>query len=297
MEAATSQGRDVVIVDTAGRLHVDRDLMDELVRVRNATKPHNVLMVLDAMTGQDAVNVAEQFRDAVDFDGVILTKLDGDARGGAALSVRAVTGKPILFASVGEKLDALEEFHPDRMASRILGMGDVLTLIERAQEQIDESEALALERKLKTSDFGLDDLLDQLRRIRKMGSMRSLLGMLPGIGKQVKDLQVDDKQLDRVEAMILSMTPSERRNPSVIDGSRRRRIASGSGTSVQQVNQLLQQHRQMKKMMKQVAAGGTPQMGAAAGAPGQRPTGAPRSRHAGGAERSQEEKEVTSAWP
>ncbi len=183
---------------------------------------------------------------------------------------------------MGEKLDALEEFHPDRMASRILGMGDVLTLIERAQEQIDESEALALERKLKTSDFGLDDLLDQLRRIRKMGSMRSLLGMLPGIGKQVKDLQVDDKQLDRVEAMILSMTPSERRNPSVIDGSRRRRIASGSGTSVQQVNQLLQQHRQMKKMMKQVAAGGTPQMGAAAGAPGQRPTGAPRSRHAGG---------------
>ena len=192
---------------------------------------------------------------------MILTKLDGDARGGAALSVRAVTGKPIMFASVGEKLDALEEFHPDRMASRILGMGDVLTLIERAQEQIDESDALELERKLKTSEFGLDDLLDQLRRIRKMGSLRSLLGMIPGIGKQVKDMQVDDKQLDRVEAMILSMTPSERRNPSVIDGSRRRRIASGSGTSVQQVNQLLQQHRQMKKMMKQVAAGGTPAMG------------------------------------
>jgi signal recognition particle subunit SRP54 len=259
----------VVIVDTAGRLHVDSELMDELVRVRNATKPQNVLMVLDAMTGQDAVNVAEQFRDAVDFDGVILTKLDGDARGGAALSVRAVTGKPIIFASVGEKLDQLEEFHPDRMASRILGMGDVLTLIERAQEQIDDGDALELERKLKTSEFGLDDLLDQLRRIRKMGSLRSLLGMIPGIGKQVRDMPVDDKQLDRVEAMILSMTPSERRNPSLIDGSRRRRIASGSGTSVQQINQLLQQHRQMKKMMKQVAAGGTPALGGAPGA--QRP--------------------------
>jgi signal recognition particle subunit SRP54 len=197
---------------------------------------------------------------------VILTKLDGDARGGAALSVRAVTGKPIVFASVGEKLDQLEEFHPDRMASRILGMGDVLTLIERAQEQIDEGDALELERKLKTSEFGLDDLLDQLRRIRKMGSLRSLLGMIPGIGKQVKDMQVDDKQLDRVEAMILSMTPSERRNPQVIDGSRRRRIASGSGTSVQQVNQLLQQHRQMKKMMKQVASGKTPNMGGPQGA-------------------------------
>ncbi len=272
VEAATSQGRDVVIVDTAGRLHVDTDLMAELVRVRNATKPQNVLMVLDAMTGQDAVNVAEQFLDAVDFDGVVLTKLDGDARGGAALSVRAVTGKPIIFASVGEKLDQLEEFHPDRMASRILGMGDVLTLIERAQEQIDEGDALELERKLKTSEFGLDDLLDQLRRIRKMGSLRSLLGMIPGIGKQVKDMQVDDKQLDRVEAMILSMTPSERRNPSLIDGSRRRRIATGSGTSVQQINQLLQQHRQMKKMMKQVAAGGTPAMGGAPGA--QRPRAA-----------------------
>jgi signal recognition particle subunit SRP54 len=225
------------------------------------------------MTGQDAVNVAEQFLDAVDFDGVVLTKLDGDARGGAALSVRAVTGKPIIFASVGEKLDQLEEFHPDRMASRILGMGDVLTLIERAQENIDEGEALELERKLKTSEFGLDDLLDQLRRIRKMGSLRSLLGMIPGIGKQVKDMQVDDKQLDRVEAMILSMTPSERRNPSLIDGSRRRRIATGSGTSVQQINQLLQQHRQMKKMMKQVAAGGTPQMG---GPPGMQRTQKPR---------------------
>ncbi len=260
-----------MIVDTAGRLHVDSELMDELVRVRDATKPHNVLMVLDAMTGQDAVNVAEQFLDAVDFDGVILTKLDGDARGGAALSVRAVTGKPIVFASIGEKLDQLEEFHPDRMASRILGMGDVLTLIERAQEHIDDNEALELERKLKTSEFGLDDLLDQLRRIRKMGSLRSLLGMIPGIGKQVKDMQVDDKQLDRVEAMILSMTPSERRNPSLIDGSRRRRIASGSGTSVQQINQLLQQHRQMKKMMKQVAAGGTPAMPGAPGAQRPRP--------------------------
>jgi len=240
--------------------------------VAKRTSPHEVFLVCDAMTGQDAVNSAKAFNDRLPLTGVILTKLDGDARGGAALSVRAVTGKPIVFASVGEKLDALEEFHPDRMASRILGMGDVLTLIERAQEQIDEGDALELERKLKSSEFGLDDLLDQLRRIRKMGSMRSLLGMIPGIGKQVKDMQVDEKQIDRVEAMILSMTPSERRNPSVIDGSRRRRIASGSGTSVQQVNQLLQQHRQMKKMMKQVAAGGTPAMPGVPGA--QRPRAA-----------------------
>ena len=272
LERARSEGLDTVIVDTAGRLQIDEELMDELERVRDEAKPLNVLLVVDAMTGQEAVNVALAFEERIAFDGVVLTKLDGDARGGAALSVKAVTGKPIKFASTGEKLDALEVFHPDRMASRILGMGDVLTLIERAQEQIDEGDALELERKLKSSEFGLDDLLDQLRRIRKMGSLRSLLGMIPGIGKQVKDMQVDDKQLDRVEAMILSMTPSERRNPSVIDGSRRRRIASGSGTSVQQVNQLLQQHRQMKKMMKQVAAGGTPAMGGPPGA--QRPRAA-----------------------
>jgi len=246
--------------------------MAEARAIHAAVKPVETLFVVDSMQGQDAVNVAKAFAEALPLTGIVLTKPDGDARGGAALSVRAVTGKPIIFASVGEKLDQLEEFHPDRMASRILGMGDVLTLIERAQENIDEGEALELERKLKTSEFGLDDLLDQLRRIRKMGSLRSLLGMIPGIGKQVKDMQVDDKQLDRVEAMILSMTPSERRNPSLIDGSRRRRIATGSGTSVQQINQLLQQHRQMKKMMKQVAAGGTPAMGGAPGA--QRPRAA-----------------------
>src|SRR4051812_18713717 len=265
VEAATSQGRDVVIVDTAGRLHGDTDLMGEVVRVRNATKPQNVLMVLDAMTGQDAVNVAEQFRDAVDFDGVILTKLDGDARGGAALSVRAVTGKPIVFASVGEKLDALEEFHPDRMASRILGMGDVLSLIERAEAEIDQDKAKELEQKLKKADFTLEDMLDQLKQVRRMGSLRSILGMLPGIGKELRGMDIDEKAIDRVEAMILSMTLSERRNPQLIDGSRRRRIAAGSGTSVQQINQLLQQHKTMKKMMKQLASGKMPQMPQAAG--------------------------------
>ena len=266
VETAATQGRDVVIVDTAGRLHVDKSLMDELVQVKAAVKPHNVLLVIDAMLGQDAVNVAEQFQDAVDFDGVILTKLDGDARGGAALSIRAVTGRPIKYASVGEKLDALEEFHPDRMAQRILGMGDVLSLIEKAESEISEDEAKALEKKMRESDFGLDDMLEQLHRIKRMGSLKSLLGMIPGLGKQVKDLDVDEKQLERVEAMILSMTVRERRNPSVIDGSRRKRIAKGSGTSVTQINQLLQQHKQMQKMMKQMANGKMPQM---PGAPGQ----------------------------
>jgi signal recognition particle subunit SRP54 len=258
VESAAAQGRDVVLVDTAGRLHVDRDLMDQLVRVRQRTKPDDVLLVLDSMTGQDAVNVAEQFLDAVQFDGVILTKLDGDARGGAALSVRAVTGKPIMFASVGEKLDALDEFHPDRMASRILGMGDVLSLIERAEAEIDEDQARELERKMRKAEFTLEDMLQQIRQIRRMGSLKSVLGLLPGIGKQVRDMQVDERQLDRVEAMILSMTPAERRNPALLDGSRRRRIAGGSGTSVQQINQLVQQHKQMKKMMKQIASGGVP---------------------------------------
>jgi signal recognition particle subunit SRP54 len=265
VESARTQGRDVVIVDTAGRLHVDRDLMDELVRIRDRVKPHDVLLVLDSMTGQDAVNVAEQFLEAVEFDGVIMTKLDGDARGGAALSVRAVTGKPIVFASVGEKLDALEEFHPDRMASRILGMGDVLSLIERAEAEIDQDKAKELEQKLKKADFTLEDMLDQLKQVRRMGSLRSILGMLPGIGKELRGMDIDEKAIDRVEAMILSMTLSERRNPQLIDGSRRRRIAAGSGTSVQQINQLLQQHKTMKKMMKQLASGKMPQMPQAAG--------------------------------
>ncbi len=262
VEQARAQGRDVVIVDTAGRLHIDQELMDELVRIRKAVKPHNILLVLDAMTGQDAVNVAQSFSEAVDYDGVILTKLDGDARGGAALAVRAVTGKPIKFVSVGEKLDQLEEFHPDRMASRILGMGDVMSLIERAQEQYNEKEAAELEAKLRKSEFTLDDMLQQLRQVRKMASgqgLQGLLGMLPGVGRQIKNMRVDERQIDRVEAMILSMTPSERRNPRIIDGSRRRRIAAGSGNNVQSVNQLLSQFRQVQKMMKQVGKGKMPQ--------------------------------------
>ena len=262
IEQAKAQGRDVVIVDTAGRLHIDKEMMDELVRIKAATKPQNVLLVLDSMTGQDAVTTAEAFAEAVDYDGVVLTKLDGDARGGAALAVRAVTGKPIKFVSVGEKLDQLEEFHPDRMASRILGMGDVMSLIEKAQEQYSENEAAELEAKIRKSEFTLDDFLGQLRQVRKMASgsgLAGLLGMVPGVGRQVRNMKVDEKDLGRVEAIILSMTPAERRNPKLIDGSRRRRIAAGSGTNVQSVNQLLTQFRQMQRMMKQVAQGKMPQ--------------------------------------
>jgi signal recognition particle subunit SRP54 len=280
VESATQQGRDVILVDTAGRLHVDRELMDELVKISKKVSPQHTLLVLDSMTGQEAVSVAEQFQEAVDFDGVVLTKLDGDARGGAALSVRAVTGRPILFVGVGEKLDALEEFHPDRMASRILGMGDMLSLIERAEGQLDKEQSEELERKIRKNEFTLDDLNDQIKQIRKLGSMRSILGMLPGIGKQVRDAQIDEGQLDRVQAIILSMTPKERREPAVIDGSRRKRIAAGSGTSVQQVNQVLQQYRQMRKLMKQFATGGVPSMPngmAAAGAA--RPSKSSRKKH------------------
>jgi signal recognition particle subunit SRP54 len=262
VEQAKAQGRDVVIVDTAGRLHIDDQLMDELVRIKKAVKPHNVLLVLDSMSGQDAVTTAQAFSEAVDYDGVILTKLDGDARGGAALAVRAVTGKPIKFVSVGEKLDQLEEFHPDRMASRILGMGDVMSLIERAQDQFDEDEAREMEAKLRKADFTLEDFLGQLRQVRKMTQgqgMAGLLGMIPGVGRQVKNMKVDERQIDRIEAIILSMTPAERRNHRLITGSRRRRIAAGSGTSVQTVNQLLAQFKQVQKMMKQVGKGKMPQ--------------------------------------
>jgi len=258
VQQARQQGRDTVIVDTAGRLHVDEDLMRELVRMRDAVKPDATLLVLDSMTGQDAVNVAETFRDRVDFDGIVMTKLDGDARGGAALSVRAVTGVPILYASVGEKLDQLEEFHPDRMASRILGMGDVLSLIERIEETVDRDQAAEMEAKLRRQEFTLDDLLEQLRTIRKMGSLGGLMKMIPGLGRQLRDMPVDDRQLDRVEAIILSMTPEERRAPEIVNGTRRARIAKGSGTSVQQINALLQQHRQMKKMMKTLSGGKMP---------------------------------------
>ncbi len=258
---AKGQDLDALIIDTAGRLHVDADLMDELVRIKKQTKPHNVLLAVDAMTGQDAVNVAEQFAEATEFDGVVMTKLDGDARGGAALSVKAVTGKPILYASMGEKLDALERFHPDRMAQRILGMGDVLSLIEKAEKEIDLSDAEEMERKMRRNEFTLDDFLKQLKQVRKMGPLTSVLGMMPGMGKAMKELKganVDDRELDRLEAMILSMTAEERRNPEVIRGSRRRRIAMGSGTNVQAVKQLTKQFEQMRKVMKQIASGKMP---------------------------------------
>ena len=263
LERAKHEGKDVLIVDTSGRLHVDEELMAELVRIRDKVKPHNVLLVVDAMTGQDAVNVAESFSEAVQFDGVIMSKLDGDARGGAALSVKAVTGKPILFASTGEKLDQFERFHPDRMSQRILGMGDVMSLIEKAGQQFDETDARELERKLRRNEFGLDDFLDQLRMIRKMGPLTSLLGMIPGFGgQQLRNMKVDERELDRIQAIILSMTPEERRRPELIKGSRRLRIARGSGTNVQQVNKLVKQFGQMRKVMRQVGRGKMPDIGA-----------------------------------
>jgi signal recognition particle subunit SRP54 len=263
LERARSEGKDVLIVDTSGRLHVDEQLMAELVRIRDAVKPDNVLLVVDAMTGQDAVNVAESFAEAVQFDGVVMSKLDGDARGGAALSVKAVTGKPILFASTGEKLDQFERFHPDRMAQRILGMGDVMSLIEKAEQQIDEDQARALERKLRRNQFGLDDFLDQLKMVRKMGPLTSLLGMIPGFsGHQLQNMKLDERELDRIQAIILSMTPEERRRPDLINGSRRLRIARGSGTSVQHVNRLVKQFGQMRKVMRQVGSGKMPDIGA-----------------------------------
>jgi signal recognition particle subunit SRP54 len=262
VEFAREKG-DVAIIDTAGRLHIDEQLMDELVRMRKEIKPHNILLVIDAMTGQDAVNAAQQFKERVDIDGVILTKLDGDARGGAALSVRAVTGKPIKFASTGEKLGDLDYFHPDRMASRILGMGDVLSLIERAQQNIDEQQAAQMEERLRKAEFTFEDFLVQMKQVRKLGPLSSVVGMLPGIPglKQLKNVQVDDRQLDRIEAMVLSMTREERRRPEIIDGSRRQRIARGSGHSVQEVNALLKQFREMQKMVKQLAGGKMPKFG------------------------------------
>jgi signal recognition particle subunit SRP54 len=263
LERAKTEGKDVLIVDTSGRLHVDEQLMAELVRIRDAVKPHNVLLVVDAMTGQDAVNVAESFAEAVQFDGVVMSKLDGDARGGAALSVKAVTGKPIMFASTGEKLDQFERFHPDRMAQRILGMGDVMSLIEKAERQFDEDDAAELERKMRRNEFGLDDFLSQLKMVRKMGPLTSILGMIPGFaGHQLQNIKVDERELDRIQAIILSMTPEERRRPELIKGSRRLRIAKGSGTNVQQVNKLVKQFGQMRKMMRQMGRGKMPDIGA-----------------------------------
>ena len=256
---AQDKGRDALIIDTAGRLHIDEKLMDELVRIRHAVKPHNILLVLDAMTGQDAVNVALQFQEQVQFDGVVLTKMDGDARGGAALSVRAVTGKPIKFASSGEKLDSFEYFYPDRVASRILGMGDVLTLIEKAERTIDEKKARELEQRLRKSSFTFDDFLEQIQQVRKMGSISSILGMIPGIPSgKLKGMQVDEKAFDKIQAVIFSMTPEERGHPELISGSRRRRIAAGSGTDIHTINQLLTQFKQVQKMMKQLGSGRVP---------------------------------------
>jgi signal recognition particle subunit SRP54 len=266
LERAREDKRDVLIVDTSGRLHVDQELMEELARIRKRVKPHNVLLVVDAMTGQDAVNVAESFAETANFDGVVLTKLDGDARGGAALSVKAVTGKPILYASTGEKLDAFERFHPDRMAQRILGMGDVMTLIEKAEQQFDESQAAELERKIRKQQFTFDDFLAQMQQVRKMGPLTSILKMLPGAGNLgLSDLKVDERDMDRIQAIITSMTPEERAHPELLNGSRRRRIARGSGTTVAAVNQLVKQFGQMQKLMRQLQQGKMPSLSQLAG--------------------------------
>ena len=258
LDAAREDGHDVVVLDTAGRLHVDEELMDELQRVRDATRPTNVLLVLDAMTGQEAVNVALAFQERVAFDGVLLTKLDGDARGGAALSVKARTGRPIMLASVGEKLDQLEYFHPDRMASRILGMGDVLTLIERAEAAVAEDEQAELERRMLAGEFTFDDFLASYRMLRRMGPLQGVMKLIPGVGKQLQGVDLDEAQLGRVEAIVLSMTPQERRLPHIISTQRRRRIAAGSGTSLEEVNKLIAARKQMAKMMKQVGKGKLP---------------------------------------
>jgi signal recognition particle subunit SRP54 len=258
LQRAQADDRDVLIVDTAGRLHVDEELMQELAAVRKEAKPTNVLLVVDAMTGQEAVNVAQAFQERVAFDGVLMTKLDGDARGGAALSVKAVTGKPIKLVSIGEKLDQLEWFHPDRMASRILGMGDVLSLIEKAEAAVEEDDQEAMEQRLRAGQFTFDDFLASYRMLRKMGPLRGVLSMIPGMGKQLQGVDVNEQDMKRVEAIILSMTPRERRLPHLIDGSRRRRIAAGSGTTVQQVNQLLGARKQMEKMVKQMGKGRMP---------------------------------------
>ena len=249
---AVRHGNDMVFLDTAGRLHVDEALMDELKAVKAAVNPDEILLVVDAMTGQDAVNVATSFNDALGIDGIVLTKLDGDTRGGAALSTRAVTGKPIKFVGVGEKLTDLDTFHPDRMASRILGMGDMLSLIEKAEMALDEKKAMELEKRLKQNKFDMNDLLDQLAQIRRMGSIKDTLSLIPGVEKQIKDVDIDERQFDRVRAIIESMTPQEREKPEIINPSRKKRIAAGSGQDIEAVNRLLTQHKQMQKMFKQM---------------------------------------------
>ena len=254
IEHAKRNGNDMVIIDTAGRLHIDEELMNELVNIKNTTQPSEILLVVDAMTGQDAVNVAKSFNDLLDITGVVMTKMDGDTRGGAALSVKYITGKPIKFIGTGEKLDAIELFHPDRMASRILGMGDILSLIEKAEAAYDEKNAKELEKKMREQTFSLEDFLDQMRQLKKMGNLDQILAMMPGANAgALKNAQIDEKQMARIEAIILSMTPEERLKPDIINGSRRKRIAKGSGTQVEDVNRLLKQFDQMKKMMKQLS--------------------------------------------
>ncbi|MBO4493644.1 MAG: signal recognition particle protein [Ruminococcus sp.] len=253
---AKDYGHDILIIDTAGRLHIDETLMDELVNIKNETQPDEIMLVVDAMTGQDAVNVAKAFDDAVGITGVLMSKLDSDTRGGAALSVLSVTGKPIKFVGMGEKLDDFEQFHPERMASRILGMGDVLTLIEKAENVMSQKDAEKLTKKFKENKFDMDDLLDQMKQIKRMGSMKSILGMLPGVGDKIKDADIDESQLGRVEAMITSMTKAERAKPSIINPSRKKRIANGSGTKVEDVNRLLKQFEQMQSVMKKFTGKG-----------------------------------------
>ena len=257
---AKTNGNDVVIIDTAGRLAVDQELMDEIKAIHDEARPNETLFVVDSMTGQDAVNTAKAFHDLLNFDGVVLTKLDGDTRGGAALSIKSVVDKPIKFIGTGEKMEALDVFHPDRMADRILGMGDVVSLVERAQEQFDEEQARKLQKKIAKNKFGFDDFLSQIQQIKKMGNMKDLMGMIPGMGKMTKDLDVDNDSFKHIEAIIHSMTPNERSNPSLLNSSRKKRIAMGSGRSIQEVNQLLKQFTQMSKMMKMMQGGGARNM-------------------------------------
>ncbi|HEY9542485.1 signal recognition particle protein [Prevotella sp.] len=257
---AKANGNDVVIVDTAGRLAVDEEMMVEIANLKEAIHPHETLFVVDSMTGQDAVNTAKEFNDRLDFDGVVLTKLDGDTRGGAALSIRTVVTKPIKFIGTGEKLEAIDVFHPERMADRILGMGDVVSLVERAQEQFDEEEARRLQKKIQKNKFDFNDFLNQIQQIKKMGNLKDLAGMIPGVGKAIKDVEIDDNAFKGIEAIIQSMTPKERTNPEVLNSSRRQRIAKGSGTNIQEVNRLIKQFDQTRKMMKMVTGNGMANM-------------------------------------
>jgi signal recognition particle subunit SRP54 len=255
IKLAKMQGNDVVIIDTAGRLAIDQEMMNEISAVKDAVKPHEILFVVDSMTGQDAVNTAKEFNDRLDFDGVVLTKLDGDTRGGAALSIRSVVDKPIKFVGTGEKMEALDVFHPERMADRILGMGDIVSLVEKAQEQFDEVEARRLQQKLAKNQFSFNDFLKQIQQIKKMGNLKDLAGMIPGMGKALKDVQIEDDAFKHIEAIIYSMTNAEREDPSILNGSRRKRIADGSGTNIQEVNRLIKQFAETRKMMKVVSQG------------------------------------------